>query len=437
MNWSLGLSLGSQDASTFHAIEPGKNTYEWKVANGNVFCVSGYKRESTVVLSLWLVPDETSVGRLLCFTGKVPAIKLNFDYPQQMSVDCFQMKPRRNSLLFVNNTEQKKRTFEKKNEIELVTNAPELVSMTMLYQCRFSYKKSGCADMHAQLRVSSVTIELKDWGVLLEFLRHEAGHRIVLMCNETYLGGPQSITEKNSSDIPQESHRVYHWLPQNNKNHQVEKKFTPEETYDMAIIEGFGVVKSPRSSHDGAHNVALGMLLSPRAMPNNIKTPRPMSHVPKTDLTQPPFIPDSVEKKNPIKRLPPELSENNNLLFKVFNFRFTPPRYIEHRVQWNDFDAAYNRTRARSRIAAATLAVVGKVEKRKSFSQKKKAKKREKEEQMIQAKLDAELVCRLERNIAPNIALVILFKKPSTEGILLEEVLLEVNNFQVALQMEK
>lgn len=425
MDWSLGLSLGitdncSQDSTVFHKVEAGQHMYEWSNEEDGVpiFAVSGFKRDSQLVCSVWLVPNETAIGRLLCYKGTTNISHLHFVYPTQMPVDCFRVKPRRNSVAFTSTKKDAKTPV-----IALNSSAPALVSIEMSYTCRYSYKSPGSAELHAQLKIVSIRVNMKDWGILLEYLRHDAGHRVVLVCNDTYLGTAQEIRERNEA-----THRTYQWLSIVG-GASLEGLPLRDEEYDKAIINGFNdVVKSPRG-------VAVGSLLSPRVTPRNIKTPRPISHLPKMDIIQPPFIPDTVGKRNDVRRLQSTFTQNDaSLTFKVFNFRFTPPRYVSHKIQWNDFDAAYQRTVAQSKITSTTAVPLPTPAKQKTFKSRKREKRTDQRQQL---EVYAQLVCRLERSIAHNIELVVLFKMNVEEKrVYLGEVLLEVNNFDTALLLE-
>ena len=429
--WSLALSIGKQDSTIFLPVDPLRTDYLWATPDA-VFSVSGFSKGSTITISVWLIPDETSIGRLLCYTGSILLDRLHLVYPPQVTVDCFRSKPsRRKSLPFISIPPVKRYTTT------LNTNTPDIISMSMEYTCRFSYKRSGSADLHAQLKVYGVRINMDSGGHYAECLRHVDGRRIVLMCDDKYVGGAQHIQERTNVE---RLHRTYVW---ETVAHKDTIPLTSVEKYDYSIIEGFNV-NSPRTRTGAtSHTSAVGTIMSPRVTQNNIKTPRPMSHLGKVELIPPIFIPDTVESHNATKRLY-TLVNADKVTFKVFNFRFTPPRFVYHTVSREDFEAAYKRTKAKHQVAQINHAPTNasNAPKRKSFTPKKKKtsrkiRKAEAKRQEAVERDNKQMMCRLERPIAADILLVITFIRPHAERIYLGEVILEVNNYDAALQMER
>ena len=432
--WFLGVSMGDvtgktqQDSPILHPLESfSEKQLVWSYGEAkqkSIFSMSGFRKESNVVFSLWLIPSETSMGRILCYKGTIVVNKLRFAYPSQMSVDRFKGKPNPKSLTFGEDLPTRKDILY---HISLTSSAPEVLAMDMYYVCRFSYKRPGCADMHAQLRIYSLRVTLNEKltseVVFGEFLNHQEGHHIVTTWNDIYLGSAQKIQQR-MNPFDDHKHRLYTWISRDVNSDSQKDVFSEREEYEKSIIAGFHPTTTP-----------LGELLSPRAPPgSNIKTPRPASHTPRVNIVQPTFVADSIETSNPTRRLPHIINKTDDkLTFRLFNFKFTPPQYLQHYIHWKDFEASFQRTKAQSQIMTInnTKGPSREKEKRKVFSRKNKQEKN-----MTQLMTDTYLICRMERPIACNITLVILFKW-NIEYVLLEKILLEVNNVDNALQLNK
>lgn len=420
--WSLVASLSRQDECLDSSavlgdqrvmIEPGVSRYRWAAKNASLFSASGLPKNGEARLSIYLVQDESSAGRILCFACTLRMRDLRCDYPPQMTADALCPKPRRNSIRF--GAPDKQSSPAPKRDGYLLQCCSEThgtdARFQVLYNASLRYGAKGMVQIH--LDVFSVELKLSCYQVLEAYFRRPEGHRLVMECNGQYVGGPQSldkypVTTPRTKD--QGSTYVYQWLTTTKR--PPTPRMTKEELYDVAIIDGLPVEddeKDPLKRR--ASTPVLGTLMSPRTPNSNVKTPRPDSHVRKQELVPPPFVPDSPEKHNETRRLYAAIGKSQRVRIQLFNFRFTPPRRMIHRLTYTDFAAAYGRTLAKHKIQAGDPAEAeGREGRLKIFRRHSKRRLSEREQHKQQEETEKEqMTCRLEREIAVDMLLVVHF----------------------------
>lgn len=372
--WAVHLSLVdkrrqlSVDIADSLPLLEEQTIYEWPMANTLIGSISpSMSAGNNLALDVWLSPGENAVGKLKCFQAIFPVSDIKTEVTSLSSDVKFSGKPRRNSIVY---TDQrgKPKVIEKHNILQAHTPDKD-VSFYLNYRANLVYEDQVKSILFC---VKSVTMNLADEKTLYQYVRRD-GHRLVLMTNDRYVGGPQEIEQSDER-------WVYEWQPGLDVS-----SYSRQEEYDRLILDGF------------KDEEACGALMSPRETPRG-KTPRPMSQVKRVELVQPPFRPDGPENVNPVARLFKELP--SELRIRLFNFRFTPPRLLALVLKEADFSAAWDRT-----VACAKSGQKGSVKERgtpKSFRRKKK-------DQVKDSSLYRDLVCTLERPMAPNLVLIVVF----------------------------
>ena len=289
--------------------------------------------------------------------------------------------------------------------------------------------------VQVHLQIYSVTLTLATYALLEAYFRRPEGHRLAMECNGQYVGGAQCVERFPSSSTQEAgSTYLYQWLTTTKR--PPTPRMTKQELYEAAIIEG---VPPPASQHDERKSprAALGTLMSPRVHDNNVKTPRPNSHIRKHLLVPPPYVPDSPAVHNEVKRLYAVVTEQTPILLQLFNFRFTPPRRLHQRLTYADFQAAYRRTLAQSVLlsepAAATRASL--LKKRLS---KRKLQEQEQKRLQEQERERSMLVCRLEREVHTGCLLTVHFSLSEAQGMAyMRRVELLVQNARTTLNLQE
>lgn len=372
--WAVHLSLVdkrrqlSVDLAASLPLAEDQTIYEWPMANTMMGNIShSLSAGNNLALEVWLSPGEDAIGKLKCFQAIFPVSDIKTEVTSVNSGIKFSGKPRRNSIVYTDHRGEP-RVIEKHNILQVHT-VDNTVSFYINYRANLIYEDQMKSILFC---VKSVTMNLVEKKTLYQYVRRDDGHRLILMANDRYIGGAQSLEQGDER-------WVYEWTPGADVS-----AYSRQEEYDRLILDG---LKEGQTT---------GALMSPRETPRG-KTPRPMSQVHRVELVQPPFVPDGPDTANPVARLYRELP--STLKVRLFNFRFTPPRFLALSLKEADFSAAWDRT-----VACAKTAQKGPVAERgtpKSFRRKKKAEKN--------STLYRDLVCSLERSMAPNVVLIIVF----------------------------
>jgi hypothetical protein len=234
-----------------------------------------------------------------------------------------------------------------------------------------------------QIVIQSICVQVDP--CMIQDLTRRKGHKITCLVQQerahpVYLGRAQQICT-----VQEQEKRTYYWFPNNRRTSQ---------------DASFGSLTPRTESSSGCGQMVeenTDMELIRMAQPAGVsptlnRAPKALLSARRTKLVTT-FVPDNDAYSNPYKRLPVFFAQQDRAIsFKVFNFKFVPPRCLELVLRWGDFCAAHDLVLNRHRKKAST-----------KTQRRRWSRKKEPETTM------PVLMARLERLLVPNVTLSVVF----------------------------
>lgn len=179
---------------------------------------------------------------------------------------------------------------------------------------KYNEKINGQLAILGQINISALLLKYDIKSMLMH-----TGHKITCLINETYLGRPQECSTRNDF-------RSYYWKSGVVNNIKSPRgSLTPRGTYVPPSI-----MVSPR------HVTDFDLIVEYNSDMSLIRMATPAGMKKHAILTN--YVPDNDAYSNPKTLLPIYFSDSDKpLVFKFFNFKFTPPKCVEITVKWKDF----------------------------------------------------------------------------------------------------
>ena len=466
LDWSLFVSFHCSDAPDYvsdsiaYPISNDNSTcYKWTPAMGDVslFSLDGFSvsQHSHLTLSLKLQPRlkvlsnsnpkqaiRMAIGRIRWFNVDIPTSDLIYETiasENNPHVKGGVGGRRRSSFYFTGPpvvsgpTDLDERgKLKRKKFSKTVLNGEAMLEMEYEAMRYFDPAEGGHV---GQILILNTTVVMRSTDALYRMIC-KTGHRITcqvqlmrrepkkrVQLNKVYLGRAQEITTTQDnvrklvwkSDIETGAGHFPGLTPRSPTQRHFEQH--QEEMQDMQMIR----MLFPDIPHK--HNKGDLSARYSISMPTE-------------------YIPDHDDYSNPTHRLPVFFEQNQQMTLKFFNFKFTPPRCVEHVLRWCDFEAADKRELMSPRMHLESAEVPKQKKKRwlrnlfsvsngngdDAVEGKKKKKQLQKQQQQLRM---------LERPLGKDISIRVFFHKDThhTSRMKLDAIAFIANDYEQALDM--
>ena len=464
LDWGVFVSFYSSDAvdyvsdSNIFPVDPSSTCYKWGPQQGDVslFSLDGFSigEHSHLSFGVKLQPrlkviypnDKNNVlrmaiGRLRWFNMDIKTNEIVYEQilDSNLANAVGGSGRRRNSFYFtgppisgnVNETKKLKRHQLSKKVLG------DEATLQIEYEA-MKYFDPEQGEYTGQILILSTTLVMKSIEVLYNVIM-KTGHRIT--CQVQLLARPSDSTKKACKRV--QLTKVYLGRAQSVTTNEERKtrrmvwKSDPTMDVhfgdeDMDHFPGF-TPRSPKQHHWEQHveesqDMQLIQMLSKDRMQHarGDLSARHSISIPKT------YIPDNDEYGNPTHRLPVFFCKDQQLTLKFFNFKFTPPRCVEHTLRWGDFEAADLRELMSPR---AIVPEKQKTQKNPFSWMKKKIFSSNNKDVGMPPLLYTNEQRALERPLVQGLSLRVYFHRKKAHQVKLDSIALIADNYEETLDM--
>ena len=468
LDWGVFVSFYSSDAfdyvsdSNSFSIDPSSTCYKWGPQQGDVslFSLDGFSIGEHSYLSFGvklqprlkvISPNETNnvlrmaIGRLRWFNVDIKTNEIVYEQLLESKLLGGGGR-RRNSFYFtgppiygnVNEIKQLKR-----NQLSKKVLGDE-ATLEIEYEAMKYFDPEQGGNV-GQILILSITLVMRSIEVLYNAIT-KSGHRITcqvqlmsrpsdsgkrVQLTKVYLGRAQKVITNEEEkkrrmvwksdptvDVNSGVNNVYHFpgfTPRSPKQHHWEQHV--EESQDIQLIQMLPMQQQQQQQQHTQGDLSARHSIS----------------IPKK------YIPDNDEYGNPTHRLPVFFCKDQQLTLKFFNFKFTPPRCVEHTLKWGDFEAAELRELMSPR-AVATSPEKQKKQKNPLLWMKKKIfsnsnNNNKKNVGMPPLIYTTNEQRALERPLIQGLTLRVYFRRKKFDQVKLDNIALIANNYEESLDM--